>query len=572
MSKALAALALVCAAPTFVLAQEAFSAVPRDATLVVGARRLTDFARGLGELEAVKELRRSAIAVAAADAVLAGARTFSLYALGAAPAELARIAGRDVALALINPTTSDNAWVVVSALGRNAEAFDKLWLKTMRPSLRRCLPTASFTETKIKKRDACVLDLGKGKALAIARAGQYLLVGSRAGVAASLAVIGGKGQSLADMPAFSGTAPAMAPDVGLLLWLNAERLMPTTPSPNRPGEPDVRIRALAVATRVLDNVVEERVLLQPLATPRNVLDVMKTWRGHASRAAAFVPGDFDGFIAFGFKDGFDLDKRMEKLIETIGGEEKLTDYRAGQRRFEKHLGVDLQKELFGALGGEGFAAIKAPDLAALVKAGARPSPASFGYLIGVQCKKPEMILDLCDTVAALNDAWNLTSRHVAGVEIRTVSGPGMALFSPSYARLKDYLLFSPLEATLVSTVRSLRRGRTMARDPVFRKMRISKPPAFLTLFVKLQPRLPRILAAARLHVPHDARRFWPYIVTLARALPGVVVKLRGVRYGVEATVRSPLGAVAPAAFLATVDVMAKTKRPAASPGRGARVR
>ena len=141
--------------------------------------------------------------------------------------------------------------------------------------------------------------------------------------------------------------------------------------------------------------------------------------------------------------------------------------------------------------------------------------------------------------------------------MRTLGVPGIPIFSPSYAKVGEYVLFSPLEATLAGAIRELRAGKTVAASPAYRRLAAPDDRGFLALYVRLQPLLTQVWSAVQANVPREAAPIMPYLSRLTRDCSAAYVLMSSHKAGVLATTRSPFGLAAPVAVGAMLGLMEK---------------
>jgi len=545
------------------------SALPAETLMLVRVRDGSRCLKDVRQLDVVKRLAAREWGHALGIALEGAARSASVFLSDVPLSKWADIVAQDVALAVWEEADSGKrtGWVIAADLGERTTEFDRLWLDVFLPRLSEAVPDMRIEPAQGSGEYAFVLR--DGSRIKAARKDCWLLLGSPETVKVCLAAAGDQERALVSQARYREPMSRLSTESGVFVWMNAERLWQrAAPELERNARKRrdltnmglLDVRAAAARARVRDGLVEEHIVLELAPSRGGILGLIAGLTPRAIQAPAKVPKEMTAYAAFAFKDGIELAKKIENLIERTGGENAIGEFRSGVLKLEETLQINLHGDVYKALGSEAFAAIEATGMVDAAKARLPLSWANVEFLFGIHCSDSNRIIETANF--ALTSDWAVNAglqwnvRQADRVPIYTLSHQGRPMLSPSYAAVGDYLLIALRERTLANAVRSISGGRCVKETDAWKRAARPVDPSLLELYVSLQPFLPAFAQNAAAKVDDDAKPWWPYLVDAARECDAVHVRVQQEPLGLAARCRSPLGvAVVPAALIGVGELL-----------------
>ena len=283
--------------------------------------------------------------------------------------------------------------------------------------------------------------------------------------------------------AFQKVRKAIASPKGVVAYLNLGQVL-TEHRPVLNGAPDLRrlfdavglttVQWVAVGSAFDGRGVRDKVHLYCGEKKLGLIRLLGKLTPGTSTAAQVLPKECPLLVSLNFKDGPELWQALVKFIEEAGQGEGLARLDEGKQNLKLQLGINLDDDFVGALGGEVFLAAS-PDFVPEVAAKRRlPETKDFPFLLGARVAKPDAIKTTIHRLMAgqpgVAPAVERKTEAYQGVDIHTLVLPD-APNQPAYAFVGEFFLVARNAAILRQCVDAQKDPtKALAASPRFRNV------------------------------------------------------------------------------------------------------
>jgi hypothetical protein len=228
------------------------------------------------------------------------------------------------------------------------------------------------------------------------------------------------------------------------------------------------------------------------------------------------------------------------------GEEGVNRMQQVETAFQRDAQVDIEQDLFGAMGSEAFAAV---DLRKVVEAAAamrKPGFSDFEFIVGVEAedgaKLEGSLAQIFLSPLFANQGVTINKVHHKNADMNVISDPRRPNMSVTYAFLDKFLVFANSTDTMKLVVDARESKKSLSASEDFAQLQTTMPKEsnFMAYF-DTKSVLPGLMSLASQRMPAPAKPFLPALNILAEQMTGMEVALVNAPDGIKGEAFSPIG-------------------------------
>ena len=508
--------------------------------------------------EAVRSLESLGGAVQAA---VGSARATSMMFTGTRLEDLHDLFDGDIAVVLLEPLNRDEdrepSVVAVARVAGDGTALRDVLEEKLRPAIAGMYLNVEFEVNPYK--GVAVTDFRVGDA---GMAGTYVLsdglflLGTQRGVRKFLDARQAGSPTLAADAGYVASMQALEIDTGLMLYVNAKKLIPAAEDDER-GRDRGGFRRRVLRANSIQFIVwgleysedgaHENAFIKDDGSAPGLAAILPKAEAEPLGVARLVPRQFTTFTAMDLGPGREVWAKLNEIVLQAGGEQAEMQFRMFLAFVEGRLGLTFEEDLLPSLAGEMFCAVDSRKWGESVRtrkpAGSAEAPVMWGFKISDQEKVQAVIQQILQSNLVW-DAIGMDERAETyrDVEVHILNDPDREDTSPSYAFLDGYLLFAFQSETLKAAIDAAKDGQSLATREDYAAASAKLPPgACVRVFCETKEVLPGLFDALGETIAQPLNGAAPELSRAAGTLDPIIVDASAAEDGVRLRIASPMG-------------------------------
>ncbi|MBM4045769.1 MAG: hypothetical protein FJ279_11695 [Planctomycetes bacterium] len=552
--------------------------VPADVIMYLEFKDVKGMRAGFEKSMLGQVVQNSELLSAGRDFGLAAGRLGSIFVTGVPIKEFQDILLNDAGLVVFDlepgaGRAKQPPMAFIAHVGANKQKLADLIEQKVKPRLTAFNPKVKFEPESYGKTSIECLSVPNKPPTYAAFIGDVFAIGpSKTAVQRIADASEGKGQRLADLPAYVTIKERTTLDTGARLYVNADMLIGKVRgdleqnTKQREGFTALGIlnlKGIGASTAFKGEGMYDKFFLHMGGEKVGLARLPSESATKPPRGADFIPEGYHFYVATDFGTGEALRQAVAQFIRDLKGDEPLNKLAQVAQVWEQQMGIRFKDELLDQLGGEMFAALQVQNLGELIASGKKPGPKDLWLVAGVQVKDGQaiktVITQFIRSEFLARQGITQDSYPYRDIELSVVTLPQNPAVTPAYAVVEGFFLFSLQSETLEKAIDAITSKATLAATPGHKALaEMLSPKSNMRGYVDVKTLASVLLSVASKKGPRQVQPFLPEIATAADRLFPMGLALAGHKDGVVGESYGPISGPFIISTLASVGNLTKS--------------